>query len=109
MLNSVLHLEHINKIIFPDFWEDEWKTHFLSQLMLVQLEKRQIQVLYDGGGWQGRHRITLNLLRQAAELCNMDSVKRFFVFTGDDYSPGVITPWNLLTTVGTRDSVPAKP
>jgi len=93
----------LNDIIFPTFWKDEWKTHFLSQLMLVQLEKRQIQVLYDGGGWMDRHRITLNLLRQAAELCNMDLVKRFFVFTGDDYSPGVITPWNLLTTVGTRE------
>lgn len=103
MSNSVLHLEHIDKIIFPDFWEESWKIHFVSQLLLIEINDKEIKVLFDGGGFSDRHKTLLKSLNHASSIRKSSSIKRFFVFTGDDLPLGIITPWILFSTVGRRE------
>jgi hypothetical protein len=95
--------EYLNKIVFPEFWEDSWKRHFMSQLLLIELRDNNIKVLYDGGGWNDRHKILLSVLNVAAENCKSSSCKRFFIFTGDDLPLNVYTPWRLLSITGRRE------
>jgi len=90
---------------YPDFWIDDWKRHFESQLMLLEIHENSFNVLYDGGGWQSRHSTLLQALEIAIKNRKKTTTKRCFVFTGDEFPDGVKTQWKLLSTVGSRKDI----
>jgi len=95
---------HVEDITFGGIWEDSWKDHFKSELLLFEAKGGSAKVLYNGGGWQSRHQIMINAVKESVRMRPVKSTKRFYLFTGDKFPATRLgTEWRLLTTVGSRN------
>jgi hypothetical protein len=74
---------------FSEQWLEEHKQHFLSQLMLFEVTRSGVQVLYDGGGFSDRHETMKNAVNKLFDAKLLNLGKKFYIFTGDN-RPGLI-------------------
>ena len=80
---------HELNIKFQDGWIQNHKDHFLSQLMLIEIQNRKVSILYDGGGFSDRNKIMKSVISTAAGEGLILPAKRFYLFTGDNRPGGI--------------------
>ena len=103
MRSQTIGAQYVDDITFGGYWEESWKEHLKSELLLFEVKGGSTKVLYNGGGWQSRHSIMIAAVREAVRLSPVKGAKRFYLFTGDNSPANKIgTEWQLLTTVGSR-------
>ena len=102
-----LESEYTRDINFGGYWEESWKSHFKSQLLLFEIKGTCSKILYDGGGWGHRHAIMKSVVREAVYRRPSSKTRRFYLFTGDQLPMGVGTEWRLLSTTGTKKDLDA--
>ena len=76
-------------IKFHESWQDEHKSHFLSQLILAEVTKNKVFIQYDGGGFSDRHSTTISVINKLFESNMLQAGKKFYIFTGDNRPEGI--------------------
>jgi len=103
MRSQTIESQYVDDIAIDSHWEESWKAHLKTELLLFEVKCGSTKVLYNGGGWQSRHDIMISAVREAVRLRPIKGTKRFYLFTGDNFPASSLgTAWKLLTTVGSR-------
>lgn len=76
-------------IKFHESWQEDHRSHFLSQLLLFEVTRKKVVVQYDGGGFSDRHHTMISVVEKLFELGLLRTSKKFYIFTGDNRPGGI--------------------
>lgn len=85
--------------INPQFLE-----HFKSQLLQLEVNKSDIKILFNGGGFQDRHELILKLANRSFQDIPSSKTIRFWIFTGDNRPAQSVNGEPLFSISGQRNT-----
>lgn len=80
----------------------EYIEHFKRQLLLLEVSKSDVRVLFDGGGRQDRHELMIELFKRSFEDFPSPNTIRFWTFTGDNRPTSAVNGQPLFSISGPR-------
>lgn len=81
---------------------EQHMAHFKSQLIQYEVKNGDVQVLFDGGGYQDRHHLMTCLVRRSFADRPVSRSLRFWVFTGDNRPTNIVNGQPLFSISGPR-------
>jgi len=80
----------------------QYLEHFKTQLLHLEVSNGEVNTLFDGGGYQDRHELMVQLVKRSFSDCASQKSLRFWVFTGDNRPVNSINGEPLFSISGPR-------
>ena len=85
-----------------DNLQPQFHDHFKSQLLYLEVIGENVKIIFDGGGFETRHKLMLDLIKRSFSDFPSNRTLRFFIFTGDNRPIETVNNEPLFSIAGPR-------